>query len=485
MNNVKKTRQQTMPKNAMFVIVVVALMSFIGVLTETSMNVTFPTLMRQFNVPMSTIQWVTSGYLLTAALVMLTSAFMKRRFTNRTLFIWAAVLFIIGDILCGLATTFWVMLLGRLIQAGCVGLCTPLMVNIILDVVPLHKLGTYMGMANLIILVAPALGPTFGGAVVAFSNWRMIFWITLPLTLILLFIGQGKIEQYTPTSHYEFDWLRFALLGVGLVSLIVGLNTLGGGHGWWQCGLYLLVTAIMLVLFGVVSQHSQRALFSLSVFRDPAFLYSFLPYVFLQFANVGINFLLPNYVQEVNGATSFVGGLILLPGSLFNGFGQPVYGWMLDHFGGKLPLYLGDILFTLGLIGFTIGGASLGIIGVTIMYLIFAIGRSMAFGNSVAYGLKKIDKSLRNDANALYNTGQQVSGAIGTTVLALMMSAVTVPHNTHAQNVAAGSQLAFGLLVLLGLINLFLFYRLLHVDAAKAHGAQPVHLWAKVHAYLK
>ena len=149
--------QNTRHTNPMIVVAVVALMSFMGILTETSMNVTFPALMKEFHVPLNTVQWVTAGYLLMAALVMLTSAYMKRRFTNRQLFTAAAILFSSGDLICGLATNFWVLLAGRLIQAGCVGLCTPLMVNIILDVVPQHKLGTYIGMANLIILVAPAL----------------------------------------------------------------------------------------------------------------------------------------------------------------------------------------------------------------------------------------------------------------------------------------------------------------------------------------
>lgn len=364
------TRKKHMTRRTMVVIVVVALLSFIGVLIETSMNVTFPTLMREFHVSLTTIQWVTAGYLLTAALVMLASAYLKRRFTNRVLFIWAAMLFIVGDLLCATATTYWVLLVGRLIQAGCVGLSTPLMVNIILDVVPLQHLGTYMGMANMIILVAPALGPTFGGAVAAFASWRMIFWLTLPITLILLVIGVRVIEQYSPTRHFTFDWTRFALLGVALVSLIVGLNALGEAGGWRQFLIYLLVTTVALGAFGGFSKRSHRILFSLAVFRDKAFLFSFLPYIFLQFANVGINFLLPNYVQEVDGASAFVGGLILLPGSLFNGFGQPVYGWMLDRFGGKLPLYLGDALFTVALAGFALWGTSLSVAAVTWLYLI-------------------------------------------------------------------------------------------------------------------
>lgn len=452
--------------NPMIVVMVVALMSFMGVLTETSLNVSFPALMKQFNVSLSTVQWVTAGYLLTAALVMLTSAYMKRRFTNRSLFVASALMFIIGDIMCGVAPAFWVLLLGRLIQAGCVGLCTPLMVNIILDVVPRQKLGTYLGIANLIILVAPALGPTFGGTVVAFASWRMIFWIPLPFAMILLLVGQGRIKQYTPTQQYAFDWLRFGLLAAALISLIVSINALGSAN-WLEFGILLLLSIVLVCVFYRQSQHATRALFDLAVFKNKAFLYSFFPYIMLQFSNVGINFLIPNYVQDVFGATSLIGGLVLLPGSLFNGFGQPVYGWMLDHFGGKLPLYLGDALFTLALVGWTIFGSKMGVIGVTVTYMIFAIGRSMAFGNSVAFGLKHMPQPLQNDANALYNTGQQVTGALGTTVLALLMDSVHQIGNTHAQNVAAGSAIAFGLLVIFGIGIFILFHQLVNLHETK------------------
>ncbi|WP_125704894.1 MFS transporter [Lacticaseibacillus daqingensis] len=451
--------------NPMLVVAIVALMSFMGVLTETAMNVTFPALMREFHVTLSTVQWVTAGYLLTTALVMLTSAYMKRRSTNRALFTAAALLFITGDVVCGLAPTFWVLLLGRLIQAGCVGLCTPLMVNIILDVVPRAKLGAYIGMANLIILIAPALGPTFGGAVVAFADWRWLFWGTLPVALVLLALGHRRIQQYTPTGQYAFDWGRFAMLSVSLITLITGLNALGSGQ-WLQATVLFGLGAATLWGFIRASRHATRALFSLAVFKAPAFLYSFLPYVLLQFANVGINFLLPNYVQDVFAASSLIGGLVLLPGSVLNGAGQPVYGWLLDRFGGKLPLYLGDALFTLGLLAMAVFGARMGVLGVTIAYLIFAMGRSMAFGNSVAFGLKHLDQSLQNDANALYNTGQQVAGAIGTTVLALMMGMRHEPGWTHAQAVAAGSFWAFVLLIVFGGIIFLLFRRLVH-GAAK------------------
>ncbi|TLQ20754.1 multidrug efflux MFS transporter [Lentilactobacillus parafarraginis] len=452
--------QKQNAKHPFFVIVVISLMTFMGVLTETSMNVTFPTLMKQFNVSLTTVQWVTTGYLLTVALLMLTSAYLKRRFTNKQLFIAAACLFMLGDILGGMATTYWVLLLGRLVQAGCVGLTGPLMINIIMDTVPATKFGTYMGMANLIILVAPALGPTFGGTVDYFASWRMIFWITLPITALLLILGIFTIKQYSPTRHYVFDWLRFALLAVSLTSLIMGLNVMGDAHGLLNSLWYFAFTVITFGLFMWRSKFSKKALFNLAVFKHPSFIYSFLPYILLQASNIGINFVLPNYVQVVDHASAFIGGLVLLPGSVLNGLGQPIYGWMLDRYGGKLPLYLGNTLFFITALGFTIYGRHLSIIGIILLYTVFAMGRSMAFGNCMTYGLKVLSGDVRNDANAVYSTGQQVAGSIGTTVMAVLMSSITVPHFSNAQNVAVGSQMAFGIILFVGTINFWLFTKL-------------------------
>ncbi|GHP13507.1 MFS transporter [Lentilactobacillus fungorum] len=446
-------------------VAVIASITFLGILIETSMNVTFPTLMKQFRVSLTSVQWVTTGYLLTVALLMLCSAFLKRRFTNRTLFVVAALLFIVGDVLCALAPTYLILLVGRLIQAGCVGLSAPLMNNIILEVVPRSKLGTYLGITNLILIVAPAFGPTFGGAVVYLANWRMIFWSTLPVAVILLAVGIGIIKQYTrlPATRYPFDWLRFGLLSIGMISLLVGVNTLATPTGWVKCLAGVMVSMAAFGLFYWRSKYSHKALFKLSVFKRPAFIYSFLPYVLLQFSNLGINFMLPSYVQLVNGATSFVGGLILLPGSILNASGQPFYGIMLDRYGGKLPLYLGNTFYFVMMIGFTIFARHISVLWVAIFYAIYAGGRAMAFGNTMTYGLKNLDKAEQNDANALYGTGQQVAGSIGTAVISVFMTAVQSSGLSSGQNVVLGSQWAFGMLAIIGLINFGLYWRLFQV----------------------
>ncbi|MFC6288835.1 MFS transporter [Levilactobacillus angrenensis] len=449
---------EKVPRGNLIAIFAIALMAFLGILVETSMNVAFPTLMTQMHVSLNTVQWITTGYLLTVALLMITSAFLKQRFTNRQLFVAAATAFILGDLICALATNFPILLIGRLIQAGCAGLAIPLMFNIVVESVPRSRLGFYMGMAGLILMIAPASGPTFGGIMVYLADWRMIFWSTLPVEALILLLGFGAIKQFSPVQKVKFNWGQFLLLAVAFISFTLGLNSVStAGALSWQFlgGLVLAVVA----LFGYIwlAKHSEQQLLKLEIFKNPVFTYSFFAYFVLQFCNIGINFALPNYAQIVVGATSLFGGLMLLPGSLITAILQPWFGHLLDEHGARLPILLGSSLFLFSALIFTVFGQHLSIVLISVMYIVFSIGRSMAFSNTLTNGLKEVDMSQRADANAIYNTGQQFAGSVRTTILAALMSSVKVSGLSYAHETAMGSQLAFGLIFVLSIIN-FGFY---------------------------
>ncbi|MFB9769600.1 MFS transporter [Lactiplantibacillus modestisalitolerans] len=454
-----KATSEKVAGKRLIAITAVALMAFIGILVETSMNVTFPTLMKTMNVSLSTVQWITTGYLLTVALLMITSAFLKQRFTNRQLFVAGASLFIIGDLIGALAPNFWILLLGRIIQAVCAGIAIPLMINVIVESVPRARLGFYMGLSSLILMIAPASGPTFGGLMVAIGDWRLIFWATLPVELLILIFGWQAIEQYSPTQAVKFDWRQFGLLAVAFVAIMLGFNSLSTA-GWlsWQFLGGVVLGIVTLLAYVRVARHSQRQLLKLEIFRNPIFTYSFFAYILLQFCNIGINFALPNYAQLAIGASSLVGGLILLPGSLVTAILQPWFGHLLDKYGARLPILLGSSLFLAAALAFTVMGRSLTVVLIAIFYVVFSIGRSMAFSNTMTNGLKEVALDQRADANAIYNTGQQFAGSLGTTVLAVLMSSVKADNLTQAVATARGSQLAFGLIALIGIINFGFYY---------------------------
>lgn len=451
-------RPEKVPRGNLIAIFAIALMAFLGILVETSMNVAFPTLMKQMHVSLNTVQWITTGYLLTVALLMITSAFLKQRFKNKQLFVAAALAFILGDLICALATNFPILLIGRLIQAGCAGLAIPLMFNIVVESVPRSRLGFYMGMAGLILMIAPASGPTFGGIMVYLANWRMIFWSTMPVEIIILVLGLGGIKQFSPVRQVKFNWGQFLLLAVAFISFTLGLNSVStaGALSWeFLGGVGLALVAIWGYI--VLAKHSEHQLLKLEIFKNPVFTYSFFAYFILQFCNIGINFALPNYAQIVVGATSLIGGLMLLPGSLITAILQPWFGHLLDEHGARLPILMGSTLFLIAALVFTIFGRHLSIVVISVMYIVFSIGRSMAFSNTLTNGLKEVDMSQRADANAIYNTGQQFAGSIGTTILAALMSVVKVSGMSYAHETAIGSQLAFGLILILSVVN-FGFY---------------------------
>lgn len=440
-----------------------ALLTFLGVLTETSMNVTFPTLMTQFNVSLVTVQWVTTGYLLVVSLLMLTSAFLNHRFTNRQLFVAAGCLFIAGDIICAVATSYWILLMGRLIQAGCVGLAGPLMTNMIIDSVPTQKLGQYLGLGNLIVLVGPALGPSFGGLMVSWVNWRLIFWASLPIALVLVIAGMRVInsDSQVRADDYHFNWLSFSTLSGCIVSGMLAISQLSDFSQWRSLLGWTGMTLVFLALFIWRTRYPTNQQFiKLEILKSPLFLLSFIPYILMQFVNLGINFLLPNFVQIVDHAAPLFGGLILLPGSIINGFGQPLYGWILDKYGGKLPLYGGNLILMVIMLLSTIMLPKMSVLAVAVMYTIFALGRSLAFSNTMTYGLKKLAPQVSADANAVYSTGQQIAGALGTNVVSVIVTSFSIHGLSKVENVALGSQAVCGLVVVITIINCWCYFKL-------------------------
>ena len=211
-----------------------AFMSFVGILTETSLNVTFPAMMKQFQVSLDTIQWITTGYLLMIAIIMISSSYQNERFTARQLFISSAVAFITGSMISAFASSFYILLLGRLISALGVGLCTPMMFNLIVEVMPRQSWGFYMGIAGLVIAMAPTLGPAFGGSVSYYLNWRWIFIIAAIFALFVFISGIFVIGSYHPVQKKSFNWLAYIFLSLSLVSLVIGVNQLSKGLQNWR-----------------------------------------------------------------------------------------------------------------------------------------------------------------------------------------------------------------------------------------------------------
>lgn len=219
-------KDQKIPINVLLAVIATGLMSFCGVIVETSMNISFPTLMKEFNVTTSTVQWMTTIYLLVVAIIVPLSSFLKKNFKTKSLFLCANLLFILGLVIDTLAPVFPILLLGRIIQGLGTGIALPLMFNIILENVPTSKIGLMMGIGTLITAVAPAIGPTFGGLVVNSLGWRYIFVILVPILIISFLLGIKNIEQKSQIQKNAFDLLSLIYLIFTFIGLIYGFSNM-------------------------------------------------------------------------------------------------------------------------------------------------------------------------------------------------------------------------------------------------------------------
>lgn len=431
-----------------------AFMSFVGILTETSLNVTFPAMMKQFQVSLDTIQWITTGYLLMIAIIMISSSYQNERFTARQLFISAAVAFITGSMISAFASSFYILLLGRLISALGVGLCTPMMFNLIVEVMPRQSWGFYMGIAGLVIAMAPTLGPAVGGSISYYLNWRWIFIIAAIFALFVFISGIFVIGSYHPVQKKSFNWLAYIFLSLSLVSSVIGVNQLSKGLQNWRLWGLLILTVVLFILFVTISKRSTRKLLDLKVFEDKAFVFGAFAYFLLQFINIGVSFVLPNYIQIVNKQSSLIGGLVLLPGSIIAGLLNPYFGRLYDRLGAR-ALYGGAFLMALGSFLLANWGLNLNTWMIICFYGILMLGHRMSFSNTMAQSLKIVDNNLKSDATAVCQTAQQLAGSMGTAILAAIIAIFQNKHTAKYTTLTAqGSMAAFYFTFGLGILIL-------------------------------
>lgn len=438
-------------------IIATGLMSFCGVIVETAMNITFPTLMKEFNVATNTVQWMTTLYLLVVASMVPLSATLKRRFKTRSLFICAISFFILGVILDGVAPAFWVLLLGRGIQGLGTGIALPLMFNIILEQVPASKIGMMMGVGTMITGVAPAIGPTFGGIVVSALSWRYIFAFLLPILVVALILGLICIQQKTPTAKASIDRLSVGLIVVTFCGLIFGISSWGSQpFVSWSVAGALVVGIIALIGFTRRSLRIAQPIINLRLFANRGFTTCVLAFVCLQISALGLSFVLPNYIQLVNGNTALIAGLLVLPGSALGAIVGPLSGRLFDHIGAKLPLRLGGLVGALGLLGLFLFGHQLSDPLLVLMYCFFMLGLGLSYGNLMTFGLGHLAPEASSDGNAIYNTLQQFAAAVGTSVAAALVAAGQAATHNLATGTANGSVTTFALLTIL-LVCEFIF----------------------------
>jgi len=445
------------PARSGLLIGVLVLSAFVMILNETILSVALRDLTVDLRVPTTTVQWLTSGFLLTMAVVIPTTGFMLERFSPRQVFVFSMTAFSLGTLLSALAPGFGLLMAGRVVQACGTAVMLPLLMTTVMRLVPPERRGATMGTITIVIAVAPAIGPTIGGAVLSLG-WRWMFWIVLPLSVAALVAGALLLRLDGERRRVPLDVPSVLLSAIGFGGVLYGLSS--GGE---QAGAEPLVPGWVPIVVGVVSlvvftwrqlrlQRRDRALLDLRPFTYRSFVVALVLTALLFVCLIGAAaILLPLYLQTVLHTSTFVSGLAVLPGGLVLGLlGRPV-GALFDKVGGRPLVIPGAAAMAVSLWLFTALGPDSPLVAVIGIHVLMMAGLGLMMTPLFTESLGVLPEHLYSHGSAILSTLQQVAGALGT---AMFVSVATLgSHDTTAASPdAAGLRAAFVVAGIAGLL---------------------------------
>ncbi|GIN87384.1 MFS transporter [Heyndrickxia sporothermodurans] len=425
-------------KTPYLMIAILFIGAFVSFLNNSLLNVALPSIMTDLKIKdYSTVQWLSTGYMLVSGILIPASAFLLTRFSNRSLFITSMAIFTLGTALSAFAPNFGVLLTGRMIQAAGSSVMGPLLMNVMLISFPREKRGAAMGVFGLVMITAPAIGPTLSGYIVEYYDWRVLFEMILPLAVISLLLAIWKLQNVMEQNKdAKLDYSSVILSSIGFGGLLYGFSS-ASSDGWTDAIVLttLIVGAIALIAFIVRQVKMEVPLLDLRVYKYPMFALGSVIAIVNAVAMFSGMILTPAYVQNVRGISPLDSGLMMLPGAIMMGIMSPITGKLFDKFGPRMLAVVGlaiTAISTYMLANLQIDSSYTYII---LVYTLRMFGMSMVMMPIMTNGLNQLPTHLNPHGTAVNNTAQQVSGSIGTAVLVTIMNSVT---KTEANSLMTG-----------------------------------------------
>jgi len=410
-------------------LVVLMLGLFLTILNQTLLNIALPHLTTEFGVTTSTAQWLLTGYMLINGALIPLGPYLIERFGIRRLFLFAMACFTIGSLICGIATSFSIMLVGRLTQAIGGGVLAPLVATIIVFIFPPHMRGKGMGIFGLAMMFAPAVGPTLSGWIIQHYDWRILFNGMVPLGAIVLIIAFLQLKDMAPPKNVKVDMASVITSLGGMGLLLYGFSE-AGNDGWTDSIVLSTIIGgvILLVLFTIRQLRMEKPLLDMRVFKYSIFSLSNIISIAITISMYAGMFLLPIYLQTIRGFSAFDSGLLLLPGALVMLIMSPISGTLFDKVGPRPLAIVGLLITVITTFQFTHLTLDTPFNYIVILYTIRAFGVSLLMMPIMTAGLNQLPQHLNSHGTSMTNTLRQVSGSIGISLMTTIFTNRTTYH---------------------------------------------------------
>jgi EmrB/QacA subfamily drug resistance transporter len=414
------------------ILAVLMIGAFIAFLNNTLLNIALPAIMEDLAIDAATVQWLATGFMLVNGILIPTTAFLIQKYSVRHLFLAAMGLFTIGTIMAGAAHVFPLLLAGRMIQASGSAIMMPLLMNVMLVSFPVEKRGAAMGVFGLIMMGAPAIGPTLSGWLVEHYDWRMLFHVVSPVAILVLVLGIFFLKDHKDKVEIRLDVLSVLLSSVGFGGLLYGFSS-AGKKGWDSPEVYvtIIIGIVSLVTFVLRQVKQENPMLNFKIFKYPMYALSATISMVITMAMFSGMLLTPIYVQTIRGISPLDAGLMMLPGAIILAVMSPITGKLFDKYGGRVLAIIGLTLTTVTSYYFSKLTFDTTYTYLIMLYSLRMLGMSMVMMPVSTNGLNQLPARYYPHGTAMNNTLQQVSGAIGTALLVTIMSNRTESYATE------------------------------------------------------
>jgi EmrB/QacA subfamily drug resistance transporter len=436
--------------NPWLVLVVLTTGFFMILLDTTIVNVAIPAMSAGLNTTLDQILWVLNAYILVYAVLLITAGRLGDLYGQRTLFAIGLFVFTVASALCGLSQNVNELIAARILQGVGGALLTPQTLSILTSLFPPERRGAAFGVWGGVAGLATVTGPTVGGAIITYIDWRWIFFINVPIGIAALIATFIIIPDLRPGRHHGWDFVGVILATAGLFAIVFGLIE-GQRYNWGEFAYGVTIPEIiiagvaLIVVFIVWERYQREPLVPLSLFAERNFAVANWIAAAISFGMLSLFLPITIYLQSVRGFSALAAGLTLAPMSLTSMVFAPFAGRMADRIGGKYILTTGITLFTIGFGTFAfVAGPDSTWLTFLLPAIIAGAGMGMTFAPMTTVAMRNIAPRVAGAASGVLNTTRQLGAAIGSAIVgALLQSHLATTLHDQAVSHAGSLPVAF------------------------------------------
>lgn len=435
---------QPLPLGRLAAVLIVGAMA--AIFDSTIVAIALATLVRELHSTVATIQWVSSGYLLSLTITIPLAGWAQARFGGKRVWIVALAWFMAGSILSSLAWNAESLIVFRVFQGIGGGFLLPVMQSILVQAAGGKQLGKIMAAVSLPAALGPILGPVIGGIILNWFSWPFLFWVNVPFCVVSIALSLKILPNDAPsTPSASLDILGFVMLAPALAGLLLGLSNAHGAGGFTRTDVWppVALGVVLLVAFMVYAwRRGSDALVDVRLLAEPVFARASALLVLSGVTLYGAMLLLPLYWQTIRGVDVLTAALYLIPQGVGTFASRSLAGQLTDRIGARWVAVAGFGIVALGTLPFAFADTTTNVWWLMAVLLVRGIGLGAVLVPVAAAAFYGVAHADVPHASMITRIAQQLGGSFGTAILAVILQIATAGAATQAA-AAGGFQVSF------------------------------------------